>query len=183
MYKIFILIFAMLVTSSVEAYETVVVKFPINMGWRKVDYRPAKNGSMVHYAPRWNEKDHYVESIICQSFKSDKKTPGYAKTILNKEMRNILNGKNVVQNSITTNGKDVMQWWCANDLNGAPEHCEIVRATPSQEGIILIRYINKDKKDFMSKKDEWTTRVRKALTYYSYYRTNYLFNKEIFFEL
>ena len=172
----------MFLSCSANAYETVAVKFPLTEGWRMVEYLPSKPDSMVHYAPSGNFKDNYIEAVFCHSYKSNQRTLAYAQSMLNKEMGKITqNISNVKTTPITTNGKDVMQWWCGDTLNG--KHCEIMRATPSQEGAMLIRYVNKNEIDFQNKRIDWTERVRLSAIYYSYFRMNHVLNKEIYYEL
>ena len=168
---------------SAQAYETIAVKFPLYQGWRMVDYKPVKPEPMVHYAPSGHFKDDYTEAVICKSFKSNQKTASYVQTVLNKELSKITNGDtNIKINPIEAKGNDTMQWWCAT-LEGEGRHCEIMRATPSHEGVMLIRYINKNEQEFFQKKAEWIERVKNSAVFYSYYRTNYVLDKDIYFEL
>ena len=78
---------------------------------------------------------------------------------------------------------DAIYHWCAEDVNGQGKQCEIVRATATHEGIIMIHYINRNPNDFREKFYDWMERVSKAKTYYSYYRTDYVLNKYTYFEL
>ena len=174
-----------LFASACYAYETVCLKFPDNMGWRKVYYVGGKKEALVQYAPRGESHEFYNETVVYHSYKSKKKpTPALARARMEKQMSIVKqDAKNLQIYPVQVNKYDTMLYWCADKMGDQPGQCEIVRATPTYEGVILIHYINKSRDDFMNKKDEWIERVRSAKTYWSYYRNDIILGKDMYFEL
>lgn len=179
-----LVVMALLCALPCLAYETVILKFPDNMGWRKVHYVGGKKEAIVQYAPRGHTREHFTETVVYHSYKSKKATPEFARQLMYRQLGEVRQtAKNLTVEPLRVNSKDTMFYWCATNVGTGGGQCEIVRSTPTHEGVIMIHYINKDINDFKYKKDEWAERVRKAKTYYSYYRTDFILNKEIFFEL
>ncbi len=184
-YKPFLVVLLLLtLTMPIFAYETVIIKFPENMGWHKVHYSGSAKESLVQYVPKNQNRTSFREAVVYHSFKNSAKKANYASQLLNTQISSIRkNATNLELQYIKSSPSDSIVSWCASDISGKGAQCEILRSTKSHEGVIFIHYLNFNKNDFIAKKSDWLTRIRSAKTYYSYYRTDYVLNKEMFFEL
>ena len=183
-YRLFIIFCLIIVGQTAFAYETVVLNYPVNMGWHRANYVVGKNEAIAQYTPGGQEADNYLESVVYHSYKVKKGGRQNAASILRKKLEPVINNsKGLKMTRLISSPTNAVYYWCADEVNGQSRQCEIVRSTATHEGFIMIHYINKNPDDFKAKFNEWLERVKKAKTYYSYYRTDYVLNKYTYFEL
>ncbi len=169
---------------AVNAYETVMLNFPLNKGWHKVYYKPGKSENIVQYVPSGQTKDNFKETVVYHSYKVKSDTYQNALLYLKKQLAPLQTyAKGLKVTHVKNDRGDAIIIFCAEDINNKGGQCEVMRSTKSHEGVIVIHYVNRNIKEFWEKKDEWLDRIKKAKTYYSYYRTDYVMNKETYFEL
>jgi len=183
-YKLIIALCILAVGQTALAYETVALNYPPNMGWHRTNYLVGKNEVIAQYTPAGQEAANYQESVVYHSYKTKNLNGLNATNVLKKKLVQVINNsKGLRMTPLVSTSTNAVYHWCADDVNGQGKQCEIVRVTASHEGFIMIHYINKNPADFKEKFKEWLERVEKAKTYYSYYRTDYVLNRQTYFEL
>ena len=183
-YKIGILFLVIFIGQISFAYETVALKYPDNRGWHRSNYITGKTETIAQYTPGGQGATNFKEAVVYHSYKIKNPDARNAATLLKKKLATVVKtSKGMNMKPIKSNSSNAIYRWCAEDVNGQGAQCELVRATVTHEGVITIHYINKDKNDFDNKFNDWYDRVTKLKTYYNYYRTDHVLNKNTYFEL
>lgn len=183
MKKVLLLIISLLIAPMAFAYQTVLVDFPPNQGWRADYYDAQTNEAILQYVPAGQSYGNWTKTVIFHSYKSLNYT-GSAAALVDR-LTQQMESKNSSQRYkyITYSAADSIVTRCIQKNSQIGTQCEILRATQSFEGLITMHYINRDVQDFKSSYAMWYDIIRNVRIYYSYYMDDSILNKATSFQL
>lgn len=183
MKKILLTIISLLITTSVFAYETVLVDFPPNQGWHAVYYDTRGNEAILQYAPVGQSYQNWTKSVVFHSYK-DPDLLYSASLFMDRTTAQMeLQNSSQMYKYLKYTEADSIATRCVQGNRNVPTQCEIYRVSTSYEGLITMHYINKNIQDFRNTFDLWFQIMQDIRIYYSYYRTDRIMNKATSFEL
>ena len=166
---------------AVQAYETVIIKFPAGEKWEKVYYKKFGIESILQYAPSGEHHKNWSRSIIIHAY------PDSAH-IVNNFMSNNL--AKMFKNNPTGGYKylkqtptDSIAVRCTDDYKNIKTQCEIYRVTRAHDGVITIHYVNRNKDDFIKNAKQWYEIIKRAKFLNTYWRNERTLNKSEYFEI
>lgn len=171
----------LLTVLAVQAYETVIIKYPENENWQKVYYKKIGLESILQYVPQGQTQKNWNRAIIVHAY-NEANYP-IATFMSNNIAMMSKNNPTAPYKYLRLNDYDCIAGRCTKDYKGIKGQCEFFRATKAHNGIISIHYINKDKDDFEKNYKQWFDIIRKAKFLNTYWRNERTLNKSEFFEL
>lgn len=175
----FILCFFIQLVSA--AYETIIIDFPKGEKWNVVFYKKIGAEAILQYVPEGQTYNKWKQTIIVHSYKDNNSSPA--------QLSNIVTAQLQVQNPtgrykyLKYGDFDSIAVRGTADYKGIAAQGEILRTTKAAEGLMTIQYIDRDREHFKQQFNKWLKIVRDARTYNSYWRDNYVLNKEECYEL
>lgn len=164
------------------AYQTVAMDF-VGL-WYKINYINNERDAIVQYVRHGYDKDNWSESIVFHTFKWTKDNEMSANELMTSLLNDVRKKNSSLQvEYVKKHPQDMIATWCVDKNDLMQAHCEILRTTQSFDGALSMHYLNKNPQHFMSVRDEWVERIRKARVYQSYFRLDRILNKSMTFEL
>lgn len=168
---------------AVNAYETVLVDFPMSEGWHKVCYETIYGEAILQYVPRGQTAKNWTRTVIFHSYKNLSWTNSSAalmdQTTAQMEARN----SSGLYKYTKYDDVDSIAVRIVKGNQYIPTQGEIYRVSNSHEALITMHYINKNIQDYKDTYDEWYDIIKNVRIYYNYYRTDRILDKAMYFEL
>ncbi len=182
MKRVLLLLVSLFISQTVWAYQTVLVDFPKNQGWRSVYYDSQYSEAILQYVPAGQTYTNWTKTVIFHSYKN-------IWTDSAAQLMNRLTQQMELQNSSQLykytkySDADSISTRCVQKNANIPTQCEIFRISKSYDGLISMHYINKNVIDFRNSYDVWYDIMKNITIYYSYYMDDRIMNKATSFEL
>ena len=171
----------LLTTLSVNAYETVILKYPDGELWEPAYYKKTYFEGIAQYVLKGQTSKDCTKSVIFHSYNDYYGTAsGLLDVVVAQNTKQNPTGQYKVLKRTTD---DMIVGRCTRAYKNLVPQCEILRAARGHKGMITIHYINKNIHEFRYTYEDWFDRVKKASFYESFFRNDRVLNKSMNLEL
>ena len=184
MKKVLLIIISFIILSSaVEAYETVLIDFPAGRPWDAVYYKTLGTEAILQYVPHGESQENWTKTLIFHSYKTIDHG-GSAASLMDRTTMEMENANpSQIYRYLKYSEMDSIATRCVVKNANMPTQCEIYRTSKSFEGLISMHYINKSTQEYKKTYNMWYNIVKNIRIYRSYYRDNRIMDKATSFEL
>jgi len=184
MKKVLLLLISLFISQvSALAYQTVLVDFPPNQGWRSVYYTANPSEAILQYVPVGNTYESWQKTLVFHSYKNLSWTNSASRLMDQLTQQMELQNSTMLYKYTKYTEEDSMCVRCIQKNAKIGTQCEIFRVSQSHEGLISMHYINKNLQDYKNSYDMWYGIVRDIRIYYSYYMDDRILDKATSFEM